>query len=218
MSTERANPRYQAIVEAALTFFTILVGLKLADLIDKNGALCEDKWPCFVTGVAVLLRYVTGSFNHQRAQHVNQPGKHDVQFLVDIFFLIAFGIIAVWACVAETVLEFFFRLILFTYTAIGWTIVNFFFELAASVRHKAHTFKFGIGWFVVNLAQLSLLYWAKSESSHHALASVRGFEFRWLWVISGFSALILLVDLLLQLTFHNPPKSNAAASHTAATP
>lgn len=56
MSTIDTNARYEAIVDAALTFFTILVGLKLADLIDPKGPLGVDKWPCFITGVAVFLR------------------------------------------------------------------------------------------------------------------------------------------------------------------
>jgi hypothetical protein len=50
---------------------------------------------------------------------VNQPDKHDGQFVFDLVFLIAFGIIAVWSCVTETVPELLGRLMWFTGTAMA---------------------------------------------------------------------------------------------------
>ena len=118
MNASVTNERYESIVEASLIFFTILVGLKLADLVDqKNVTLGGDQWPCFIIGVAFFLRYVTGSYNHQRAQNVNRLEEHDRRFLLDIGFLIAFGVIAVYACEADTVPAFLNRLIGFTATA-----------------------------------------------------------------------------------------------------
>jgi hypothetical protein len=213
--TERLkNERYESIVDAALTFFTILVGLKLADLIDdRKGTLGVDKWPCFIIGVAVFLRYVTGSFAHQRAQHVNQSEKHDVQFLVDFGFLITFGIIAVWACVADTVPEFLHRLIRFTGTAIAWTLGYFLFAFIARARRRPYTFKY-VWWLALNIVQYFVFRQAKSIwPPTHPTISVLCFELPWLSVISAASVLLLLADLCLQLGFHKP--RSHAASHGA---
>jgi hypothetical protein len=214
MSTSIPNERYEAIVDAALTFFTILVGLKLADLIDdKSGKLGGDKWPCFVIGVAVFLRYVTGSFVHQRAQHVNQPDEHDGPFLIDIGFLIAFGIIAVWACVADQVPEFLHRLIVFTATAFAWTIWYLAAAAVAKMRGRAYTFKYS-PWFWVNLAQIGVLWGAKALWPPPLLqptARILCLEFRWLWILSLASVALLFWDLWLQLKTHE----SHAASHGA---
>jgi hypothetical protein len=217
MTKSVANERYEAIVDAALTFFTILVGLKLADLIDdRKGTLSVDKWPCFIIGVAVFLRYVTGSFAHQRAQHVNQSEKHDVQFLVDFGFLIAFGVIAVWACVAETVPEFLHRLMRFTGTAIAWTLGYLLFALIAQIRGRPYTYKYA-WWLAVNALQYWLFCWAKGAWSS-TRPPIRGlcFELPWLSMIAAASVLLLLADLCLQLGFHKP--RNHAASHGAHSP
>jgi hypothetical protein len=205
------NERYESIVDAALTFFTILVGLKLADLIDdRKGTLGHDKWPCFVIGVAVLLRYVTGSYVHQRAQHVNQPDKHDGQFVFDLVFLIAFGIIAVWSCVAETVPEFLGRLMWFTGTAMAWTVGYYGFARAARARRKPYTFKY-LWWLGVNSLQLSVFGAEKVLwPPPHPTIRVLCLEFRWLWMVSCASVLLLFLDLLLQLRFHETPVSGEA--------
>jgi hypothetical protein len=206
MTKSVANERYEAIVDAALTFFTILVGLKLADLIDdRHGTLSDDKWPCFVIGVAVFLRYVTGSFVHQRAQHVNQPDEHDWQFLFDFAFLIAFGVIAVWACVADTVPAFLGRLIWFTATAIVWTMGYLGFAIVAKVRHKTYTFRYR-WWLLVNVLQILIFWRAKvAWPPSHSTISIVCLDLRWLWLISGAAVLLLFSDLWLQLRFHNRP-------------
>jgi hypothetical protein len=213
MRTSVTNERYEAIVDAGLTFFTILVGLKLADLIDdRHGTLGDDKWPCFVMGIAVFLRYVTGSFVHQRAQHVNQPEKHDRQFLFDFAFLMAFGIIAVWACVAETVPDFLCRLMWFTIMAILWTLGYLGFVVAARAHGKPYPLKY-LWWILVNAIQLLVFGLAEFRwFPPQATISVLCFGFRSLWIISGAAVLLLFADLRLQLRVHEPPGSGEAAS------
>jgi hypothetical protein len=208
MGANDSNSRYEAIVDAALTFFTILVGLKLADLIDKNGALGVDKWPCFIAGVAVLFRYVSGSFNHQRAQYVNQPGQHDGEFLFDIGFLIAFGIIAVWASVAEAVPAFLYRLIVFTVTAFVWTVWNL---VVAKPGSGMKPFAYS-PWFWLNLAQLCVLVGAKVMWPSHQAIGALGLELRSLWILSVVAVLLLFSDLALQLRHHHPPTTSSTAT------
>jgi hypothetical protein len=202
MSKSTANERYEGIVDAGLTFFTILVGLKLADLIDRNSLLAENKWPCFVIGVAAFFRYVTGSFVHQRAQHVNQPEKHDWQFLFDFAFLIAFGIIAVWACVAESVPDFLDRSMRFTFTALAWTCGYLLYTLVARARGRASTFKYS-PWLVINAVQFYVFWRAQTLwPPAHPTFGVFDQEFQWLWKLSAVSVLLLFVDLCFQLRAH----------------
>jgi hypothetical protein len=215
MSTNDTNTRYEAIVDAALTFFTILVGLKLADLIDQKGMIGVDKWPCFIAGVAVLLRYVSGSFNHQRAQYVNQPQQHDRQFLFDLAFLIAFGIIAVWTCESDTVTAFLNRLIVFTAIALAWTVWNLVFARLARASNSQDNFSY-LPWFFVNLVQLCVLWGTKIMWPSGPIISAMGFEYRSLWMLSVVLILLLFWDLQLQLHFHHPlMKSHAAAPRAA---
>jgi len=203
------NERYEAIVDAALGFFTILVSLKLADLIDdRHATLSDDKWPCFVIGVAVFLRYVTGSAVHQKAQHVNQRGEHDGQFLVDIAFLIAFGVIAVWACVADTVPVFLCRLIWFTSAAFAWSVVYLACALVALAGGKPIELRY-LWWLAVNGVQFAVFWWAEHMwSPVSPIISIFGHEFRWLWLISVAAVLVLFWDLALQLRFHKRPTSS----------
>jgi len=215
MSEPETNSRYANIVDAALTFFTILVGLKLADLIDSKGALGEDKWPCFITGVAVFMRYVTGSFNHQKAQYVKRMEHRDRRFSFDLFFLMVFGIMAAWACVADTVPSFLCRLSWFSGIALSWTICDTIIESVANDKKPRHHSKYA-GWIGINLVQLIIFGAATilmSPPSTGWTITVWGVGFRYMSILSAVAVLILLADLRLQLGFH--PEQHEGRSKSA---
>jgi hypothetical protein len=105
-------------------------------------------------------------------------------------------------------------LLVFTATALAWTVVYLAFELRAKAREFTY-----FPWLLVNVVQIEVLWIAKvlwppssPSSPPSPTISVLCFEFPWLWILSGASILLLYADLWFQLGFHwrSPASSRAA--------
>jgi hypothetical protein len=111
-------------IRVLIAFFAALVGFGLKNLPDHP--LPGGGWMAFLVAVALFLRFMTGAANHLWREHaksgVKDGDKH--LYVLDLTFLIVFGVIAALMCYACTTRRFLLLAMLLLTIALVWGFVD----------------------------------------------------------------------------------------------
>ncbi len=114
---------YDATVRAITSFFAALIGFGLSHLLNAPGDLAPQKTLLFLIAVLLFLRFLTGSANHLWLEYVQRDAAV-FPVLVDIIFLVGFGIIACFVCYSPTLGDFLYWSRVLLGAAVAWGVLG----------------------------------------------------------------------------------------------
>ena len=194
MTNNQIDKPYEQCARAAVTFFSLLVGLAIKHFLDHairsdNPVLQHNRWIYFGIGVFIFLRYVIGSTNHlwqEYVRHATVKPSHfnkETWFLIDLSFLMIFGLLGIFAFSQTTVFKMHLWLFIYSFIGVMWTAVNNLFRdpnnpwkfwgfvngsqgVLLILSYLGHTFwpfsiicQWDIWLFLLFLGTLGLFYW-----------------------------------------------------------
>jgi hypothetical protein len=120
------NEGVEQIVRALLSLFAALIGFGLKRLLDYP--LRDVGFAAFVIALLLVLRFLTGASTHLWYEHVRKGrslhARSALQLVIDLSFLVAFGIIASAMCYAETPARFLYLALFLPLSAGGWYLIE----------------------------------------------------------------------------------------------
>jgi hypothetical protein len=198
------NDRYDQTIRVFTVFFSALMGFGLKHLLDDlnfdqdHGGI--NRWPCFILGILLFLRFLLGSANHPWLQYSSNAPNTEARWslLRDFCWLTILGILALVACYSETVSNFLF----WEGCLVGTAAVDVSLELTIFRSAAAGTWM--KGWLWINLIQLGFIFGAHRLDA--ILRTVPYFGYSWsLIILIALFAFILLWDFSHQLSILETP-------------
>ena len=179
---------HDRVGEATITFFSILIALGLQHIIETDrpdaSSFVANRWPLFLIGSFVFLRFLTGSSVHLWFTYVNtQTRDQDRVSIIDYVTLVALGTVGVVACYQEEILLFLAWMAAFSLIALVW----------GALAESETRFRF---WIWLNLA--SAVAFGGLAFYEHTNPSAAELSCR-LVALAVFCLITLLVDIYFQL-------------------
>ena len=122
--------RYAQSIIASRNFFAILIGLSLQHILDTERNLDDpiylNRWPLFLIGTLLFLRFLIGSANHLWKEYIRRPGTTSSQgrVLFDLGFLTLFGALGVVAFYQASVSSFLIWVGVISVSALMWGLID----------------------------------------------------------------------------------------------
>lgn len=170
---------YKESVKTVCWLFTLLVGLALQRIIEGDSPLGSYRWPCFVLGVFLFLRYLLGSANHLWITYCTKDGAASARFgraVFDFASLGVFGSMAVLISQSPDMMKFVEYNLYLIGLASLWCLFDAVLSVCYSDWHGiGDWFKKGWGFFLlINIGQGLLLFqfvWVWPRLDNPAAAS-----------------------------------------------
>jgi hypothetical protein len=205
-SAENSASNFESISRPAIAFYAALVGFGLKRILDiKDHPDLTTPW--FLIGVALFLRFLTGSSLHLTLTNKSSSTKKWLSFCFDLLFLMAFGVLASLAASSSLLPEFFHRCAALTALAVVWFVISFVWNFS---RRTLENILPWWPWMVINLIHTTAFLWA-----YYHMPTDQVSMYYWTWSLFGITTALFLADLIFQaIICANPPPWSKASGAT----
>jgi hypothetical protein len=185
-------------VDRVLQVFGALSGFALVKFatttMDKEPTGPWVVWPLAIALAAFLLRFIVGSAIHLNQRFVNDVPTPDkitpgviALFIKDLFFVVAFGLIAVGLTECQSIETFIFWSMIFVSLGLAWGVIDFVVRGCGGDNWG----KLEIPWLVMDLLQTGIFFLLYIWSIPHPHKAV---------IFAGVCVLFLIADIICMLT------------------